>query len=224
MPNPPELSYEELLSLCQQHNATLVVVSKTRPEKEIMELYKKGQRIFGENRVHELIIKASLLPNDIQWHLIGHLQTNKVRSVLHYVACIQSLDSLKLWQKINQEALEANLYISCLLQIKIASEETKYGWTLQELETILQKGEHQKLQHVQCTGVMGMASLIDDIETVRQEFRQLKTCFDVLKEKYFNDQPSFSTISMGMSGDYHVALEEGSNMIRIGSMLFPATG
>jgi pyridoxal phosphate enzyme (YggS family) len=210
-----------LLSLCQQYNATLVVVSKTRTEKEIMALHGKGQRIFGENRVHELIIKASLLPNDIEWHLIGHLQTNKVRSVLPYVACIQSLDSWKLWQKINEEAREANLHIPCLLQIKIASEVTKYGWTLEELQTILQKGDHEKLVHVKCTGVMGMASLTNDMETVRHEFRQLKASFEMLKKNYFSHQPYFSTISMGMSGDYHVALEEGSNMIRIGSMLFP---
>lgn len=213
-------TYEQLRDLCNENGATLLAVSKTRSEKEIMNLYKKGQRIFGENRAHELIIKASLLPSDIEWHLIGHLQTNKANSVVKFAHCIQSLDSLKLWQKLNEEAKAEEVQITCLLQIKIATEETKYGWNMNELERVLQSGETQNLNNVTIAGVMGMASLTSDVEQVRSEFRALKNYFNLLKEKYFNNNPSFKTISMGMSGDYKIALEEGSTMLRIGSLLF----
>lgn len=222
MPKPSATgsSYEGLITICQQYAASLVAVSKTRTEKEILELYKRGQRIFGENRAHEMIIKASLLPSDIEWHLIGHLQTNKVKSVIQYASCIQSLDSLKLWQKIQDEANEAEMITKCLLQIKIATEETKYGWNFDELETVLQSGQNGKCPNVEITGVMGMASLTDDIVQVRHEFKQLKSYFDLLKQNHFTNNPTFDTISMGMSSDYMIALEEGSNMIRIGSLLF----
>src|SRR5687768_7383112 len=209
------------MSICRQHDAELLVVSKTRTEKEIMELYKKGQRSFGENRAHELIIKASLLPTDIKWHLIGHLQTNKIRSIIPYVHCIQSLDSLKLWQKLNEEATEANVTVNALLQIKIASEETKYGWDYEELICTLHDNSHHELSHVSIQGVMGMASLTSDKEQIREEFRKLRKGFDVIKKDFFNDHPDFNTVSMGMSADYSIALEEGSTMIRIGSLLFP---
>lgn len=197
----------------------MLAVSKTRKEKEILELYQKGQRLFGENRAAELIIKASLLPSDIQWHLIGHLQTNKVKSVIPYVACIQSLDSLKLWQKLNESADQEGKTIECLLQIKIAMEESKYGWEFKELKEVLESGVIQSLKNVRITGVMGMASLTRDAGQVRDEMQKLKSCFDLLKNEYFR-QDEFKVLSMGMSGDYHIALEEGSTMIRIGSLLF----
>lgn len=222
MPNPSEIAdpYDNLVFICSQYGATLVAVSKTRTEKEIKALYNKGQRIFGENRAHELIIKASLLPADIEWHLIGHLQTNKVKSLIPYAGCIQSLDSLKLWQKIHEEAKSAEMIVKCLLQIKIAMEETKYGWSMEELENVLSTNRHQQYPNVQIAGVMGMASLTSDKDQIRREFRQLKNYLTSLKEKYFPNDAAFNTISMGMSGDYQIALEEGSNMIRIGSLLF----
>ncbi|MEO5907200.1 MAG: YggS family pyridoxal phosphate-dependent enzyme [Saprospiraceae bacterium] len=218
MPNPsPE--YTELLTICKEYGAQLLAVSKTRKEKDVLELYKKGQRLFGENRAAELVIKASLLPSDIQWHLIGHLQTNKVKAVIPYVACVQSLDSLKLWQKLDEAAAEERIKIECLLQIKIATEETKYGWEYDELKKVLDSGINQPLENVRITGVMGMASLTRDTGQVRNEMQKLKSYFDVLKKDYFQ-QEEFNILSMGMSGDYHFALEEGSTMIRIGSLLF----
>lgn len=213
--------YAEVLKHCQQHQATLVVVSKTRPIARILELYQWGQRVFAENRVQELLEKAPQLPSDIEWHLIGHLQTNKVRSVLPYVKCIQSLDRMSLWEKINDEAGRLNVTIDCLLEIKIATEATKHGWDMQELEQVLREGMTNKLPHVRLTGVMGMASFTDDMEQVRREMQMLRHHFQNLKETFFADQPSFHIISMGMSGDYLVALEEGSTMVRVGSLVFP---
>ena len=179
-----------------------------------------GQRIFGENRAKELIEKVNLLPPDIEWHLIGHLQTNKIKSILPIVSCIQSLDSLKLWDKLEEGAKEAGKNINCLLQIKIAKEETKYGWSFEELDKTLKKGIHKSYSHVTITGVMGMASLTEDQEQVRKEMKQLKHYFDYLKQNHFADDPQFKVVSMGMSGDYKIALEEGSTMVRIGSLLF----
>src|SRR5687768_5738819 len=149
-----------------------------------MELYKKGQRIFGENRAHELIIKASLLPTDIEWHLIGHLQSNKVSSVIRFVSCVQSLDSLKLWEKINEEAKEAAINVRCLLQIKIAYEETKFGWDYNELKSVLDADKWNQFANVSIEGVMGMASLTSNQEQVRNEFIQLRNHFNELKGRY----------------------------------------
>lgn len=219
-PSATSSSYEGLVSICHQYGASLVAVSKTRTEKEILELYKRGQRVFGENRAHELIIKASLLPSDIEWHLIGHLQTNKVKSVIRYAHWIQSVDSLKLWQKINEEAKEVEVIIKCLLQIKIATEDSKYGWNFDELESIMSTGQHKQYPNVEIAGVMGMASLTDDVDQIRKEFKQLKSYFDLMKKNFFTEDNGFKIISMGMSSDYLIALEEGSNMIRIGSLLF----
>lgn len=196
-----------------------MAVSKTRKEQEIKELFDAGQRVFGENRARELIVKASLLPGDIQWHLIGHLQTNKVKHVLPYVACIQSLDSARLWKKIHEEAVEINLQIRCLLQIKVAREESKYGWDYEELLDFLRSGHHLEMSNVVIDGVMGMASLTEDTDLIRSEMRQLKSHFDALQNEFFSGS-SFDVVSMGMSGDYQIALEEGSTMIRVGSLLF----
>jgi len=213
-------TYNFLTATCRQHDASLVAVSKTRTIQEMKELYDLGQRVFAENRAQEIVTKAHLMPADVEWHLIGHLQTNKVKNILPYVHCIQSLDSDRLWEKIKEEAEKLNQQIDCLLQIKIAQEETKYGWAFNELMQWLTMNNFHASQHVKITGVMGMASLTDDVEQVRKEMRQLKTYFDQLKSGIFNGRDEFMVISMGMSGDYPIALEEGSNMIRIGTMLF----
>jgi len=197
-----------------------VAVSKTRSIAEIDIVYQMGQRIFAENRAQELLEKAPSMAKDIEWHLIGHLQTNKVRSIMPYVSCIQSLDRINLWDKIQEEAVRSDKKIKCLLQIKIAAEETKFGWTFEELNKILLSGRHHACPDVIICGVMGMASLTDDMTQVRNEMKSLKTSFDLLKDQHFKNDPAFDTISMGMSGDYSIALEEGSTMIRIGSLLF----
>lgn len=218
MPNPER--YEQLMKTCRQYGASLVVVSKTRTEGEIKAVYNLGQKLFGENRAHELIIKAELLPTDIEWQLIGHLQTNKVKSIIPYVSCIQSLDSWKLWEKIDEEAKDAGKHIDCLLQIKVAVEETKYGWDISELNQVLSSGLHLGFANIQICGVMGMASLTDDKVQVRNEMNQLKEHFHALKQNFFSDSDHFKVLSMGMSGDYEIALEEGSTMIRVGSLIF----
>lgn len=217
MPNPKQ--YDQLLQTCSQYGAALVAVSKMRTEREVKDVYNLGQRMFGENRAHELIIKAELLPTDIQWHLIGHLQTNKVKSIIPYVHCVQSLDSWKLWQKLDDEAKDANKHVDCLLQIKVATEESKYGWDKDELFQVLDSGLYKTFSNVNICGVMGIGSLTGDKEQTRKEMRMLKNYFNEMRLKYFKDD-SFKTLSMGMSGDYLIALEEGSTMIRVGSLLF----
>jgi len=211
----------ELLSEIASKNARLVVVSKTQPVARILEIYQKaGQRIFGENRPQEMLEKQAALPADIEWHLIGHLQTNKVKSIAPFVALIHSVDSLRLLQEIDKQALKNNRVINCLLQFHIAQEETKFGLSEQEAIEILQSPEFAVLQHVRICGVMGMASFTEDTEQVRKEFRTLKTVFDHLKAKFFPKSTHFHEISMGMSGDWRIALEEGSTMLRIGSLIF----
>ncbi|MBK6994325.1 MAG: YggS family pyridoxal phosphate-dependent enzyme [Lewinellaceae bacterium] len=211
----------ELLSEIASQNARLVVVSKTQPVARILEIYQKaGQRIFGENRPQEMLEKQAALPADIEWHLIGHLQTNKVKSIAPFVALIHSVDSLRLLQEIDKQALKNNRVINCLLQFHIAQEETKFGLSEQEAIEILQSPEFAVLQHVRICGVMGMASFTEDTEQVRKEFRALKTVFDHLKAKFFPKSTHFHEISMGMSGDWRIALEEGSTMLRIGSLIF----
>jgi len=199
---------------------TLVAVSKTRPAGEIMEAYNSGQRMFGENRVQELLAKRDLLPSDIEWHLIGHLQTNKAKYVVPFVNMIESVDSLKLLKTINSEAGKISRRIRCLLQIHIASEETKFGFTPEELISVLDKGETADLQYVKICGLMGMATFTSDTVKVRNEFRYLSDCFNMIKKRYFADDPLFRDISMGMSGDYALAIEEGSTMVRLGSIIF----
>ena len=223
MPNPLH-PYYSLLKACEPYHARLLAVTKNRKEKEIQELYQMGQLDFGENRAQELVVKASLLPNDIRWHLIGHLQTNKVKHILPYVFCIQSLDSQKLWRVIDEEAKEQGLTINCLVQIKVAAEDTKYGWDFDELLTFLKNEEHLKYSNVRITGVMGMASLTQNQAQVRSEFKRLHQHFLQLRDQFFGNHEDFSILSMGMSGDYQIALEEGSTMIRIGSLLFISPG
>ena len=198
----------------------LVAVSKTKPVDTIMQAYECGQRIFGENRVQELADKQPQLPPDIEWHMIGHLQRNKVKSIAGFVSLIHSVDSLRLLETINGEALKAGRVIRCLLQFHIASEETKFGLDMDEAEEIIRSVNTNGLDNVDIAGVMGMATYTDDHEQVRKEFRYLKHCFDQLKVTFFNDKTGFSIVSMGMSGDYMIAVEEGSNMVRIGSHIF----
>lgn len=201
-------------------SVTLVAVSKTYPVAAIFECYEAGQRHFGENRVQELVAKHEALPKDVRWHLIGHLQRNKVKQIAPFVHLIHSIDSLRLLSEVNKEAAANNRVIDVLLQFHIAMEETKFGFSLEEAETMLTGSEYAQCHHVRVTGVMGMASFTDDREKVREEFKGLRTMFSQLKERYFTGQPHFSTISMGMSSDWPLAVEEGSTMVRVGSALF----
>jgi PLP dependent protein len=198
----------------------LVVVSKTRSISEIMEAYDAGHRAFGENKVQELLVKQKQLPQDIEWHLIGHLQTNKVRSVVPYVSLIHSVDSLKLLQAIDREAGLAGKVVKCLFQLHIAQEETKFGFSYEELTEVLANPELFTLKNITIAGVMGMATFTDDTVQVRKEFSSLRDIFNELKGIYFKDNPDFREISMGMSDDYPIAVEEGSTIVRIGSKIF----
>lgn len=198
----------------------LIAVSKTHPPEAILEAYESGQRAFGENRVQEILLKKPLLPGDIEWHLIGHLQTNKVKVIIPFVSLIHSVDSSKLFHAINKEAENLNIRVNCLLQFHIATEETKYGFDINEAFELLNQIMKQNDTHVNICGVMGMATFTDEMDLVRTEFRTLKSYFKQIKERYFSSDPQFSVISMGMSGDYHLAIEEGSTMVRIGSLIF----
>lgn len=198
----------------------LIAVSKTKSVHDIMEAYNAGQRNFGENRVQELLDKKDHVPADVEWHLIGHLQTNKVKYVVPFISMIQSVDSLKLLNAINNEASKINKVVNCLLQIHIAEEETKYGFSMSEIESAVSDRGFGELKFVRICGVMGMATYTEDFSQVRKEFSSLREYFKILKEGYFNSETHFREISMGMSGDYKIALEEGSTMVRIGSLLF----
>jgi len=198
----------------------LVAVSKTKPVSDIITAYNAGQRFFGENRVHELLNKVGFLPTDIEWHLIGHLQSNKVKAVAPFVDMIQSVDSYKLLKTIDSEAAKISRRIDCLLQIHIATEETKFGFDMNELNEVVKWPDFVNLKNVNICGVMGMATYTSDTEQVRKEFRYLADCFNDLKSRYFKSNPFFKEISMGMSGDYEIALKEGSTILRIGSHIF----
>jgi PLP dependent protein len=198
----------------------LVAVSKTHPPEDIRLAYEAGQRIFGENKAQELASKASQLPPDIEWHFIGHLQTNKVRLIAPFVHTIESVESLNLLSIIDKEAHRANRVINCLLQFHIATEETKFGLDMKEALALLKSQEHLYMENIRITGVMGMATYTDDESLVRSEFRMLRGYYDELCRAYFAGDSSFCEISMGMSGDYKLAIEEGSTMVRIGSAIF----
>lgn len=199
---------------------TLVAVSKTKPAEMILDAYAAGQRHFGENKVQELTEKQEQLPKDIYWHLIGHLQTNKVKYIAPFVHLIHAVDSLKLLKEINKQAKKNNRIISCLLQFHIATEDTKFGMTRAEAEELINSDAYQEMENVKLCGVMGMATFTDNESRVREEFHHLKNEFDYFREKYFSDTDQFSIISMGMSGDYQLAIEEGSTMVRVGSSIF----
>jgi PLP dependent protein len=198
----------------------LVAVSKTKPVSDILQAYNTGHRSFGENKVQELLQKKDQLPSDIEWHLIGHLQTNKVRLVVPFISLIHSVDSFRLLKVINSEAFKISRIINCLLQIHISEEETKFGFTLAEIHEMLQSQDFQGLNSIRICGVMGMATFTDDTVRVRKEFRYLASGFNELKVKYFKDDINFREISMGMSDDYRIAVSEGSTIIRIGSLIF----
>lgn len=199
---------------------TLVAVSKTKPDEAIMEAYKAGHRDFGENKVQDLVAKMERLPADIRWHMIGHLQSNKVKYLASRIHMLHGVDSLKLLGVINREAEKNRRVIDCLLQIRIAAEETKFGLTADELDKLLAAGEFHEMKYVRIRGLMGMATYTENSEQIRQEFRYLKRIFGRLKKEQFKNQDSFDRISCGMSGDYDLAIEEGSNMVRIGSLIF----
>ena len=201
-------------------NVTLVAVSKTKPVELLEEVYATGQRVFGENKVQEMTDKYEQMPKDIQWHLIGHLQSNKVKFIAPFVAMIHSVDSMKLLQEINKEAKKNNRIIDCLLQFHIAEEETKFGLSIEEAKEIIETKEFVEMQHVSIVGIMGMASFTENQEQVRQEFRTLESYFKILKSHFFKFNTDFKEISMGMSGDYLLAIEEGSTMVRVGSSIF----
>ena len=198
----------------------LVAVSKTHPVEMLMEAYDAGQRIFGENKVQEMTAKSQVLPTDIEWHFIGHVQSNKIRLMAPYVSVIQGVDNYDKLAEIDRQAARFNRHITCLLQLHIATEETKFGFSADECTAMLDEGKWKELKNITIGGVMGMASNTDDEAQVLGEFRRLKQIFDTFKEKYFNKSTDFNTISAGMSGDYQLAIQEGSNMVRIGSSIF----
>jgi PLP dependent protein len=198
----------------------LVAVSKTKPVSDILEAYNAGQMIFGENRAGELLSKKDQLPGNIEWHMIGHLQTNKIKSIITFVSLVHSVDSFRLLKMINDEALKEGRVINCLLQFYIATEETKFGFSIDEVRDMISSEEFSQLKSVRICGVMGMATFTDNNRQVRNEFRTLAGHFRMLKERYFENTPEFREISMGMSGDFQIAIEEGSTIIRIGSLIF----
>ncbi len=204
-------------------HVTLVAVSKTKPVSDIQEAFDAGQQIFGENKIQEMVNKYDVLPKSIQWHMIGHLQRNKVKYMAHFVDLIHGVDSLKTLKEIDKQAKKHDRIINCLLQARIAEEETKFGLTFDEIEIIMNSEDFKSLKNIQIKGLMGMATFTDDTNQIAKEFKSLKTFYDKLKN---DNLPTFnfqlSTLSMGMSGDYKIAIENGSNMIRVGSKIFGA--
>ncbi|MFD0762346.1 YggS family pyridoxal phosphate-dependent enzyme [Lutibacter aestuarii] len=200
-------------------NVTLVAVSKTKPITAIIEAYKAGQKTFGENKIQEMAQKYQELPKDIEWHMIGHLQRNKVKYMASFVSLIHGVDSFKTLKEINKQAIKHNRIINCLLQVKIAKEDTKFGLAYDDVLQILNAQEFLNLKNIQIIGLMGMASFVEDKTIIRNEFKTLKIYFDRLKN-YSSDNFKPTTISMGMSGDYQIAIEEGSTMVRVGSAIF----
>lgn len=212
-------AYQKIKSELDFQNITLVAVSKTKPVDEILELYQLGHRDFGENYVQELVAKASHLPKDIRWHFIGHLQSNKVKFIAPFIHLIHGVDSIKLLKEINKQAEKNNRVIDCLLQVHIAREETKFGMDEKEVDELVSRLKSEPLKNVRICGLMGMASFTDNMEKVRTEFQNLKVFFD--KQPLLTLHPSpFTILSMGMSSDYKIAIDEGSNMVRIGSLIF----
>ena len=203
-------------------DVTLIAVSKTKPVSDLQEAYEAGQRIFGENKALEMRDKHQALPDDIQWHFIGHLQTNKIKYIAPFVTLIHAIDSLSLLEAVNKEAAKNNRIIDCLLQFHIAQEETKFGLDMDEARAMLESESFKSLININICGVMGMATFTDDAAQVRDEFKSLKNIFETLKENYFKGNESFKEISMGMSDDYPIAIEEGATMVRVGSKIFGA--
>jgi len=214
-----EDNLRNLLKTIPDH-VKLVAVSKTQSVESILHAFNTGQRIFGENKVQELSEKQPQLPTDIKWQMLGHLQTNKVKYIAPFVSLIHSVDSLKLLKEIDNEAAKNKRIIDCLLEIYIAREESKFGLTMEEALDILNSDDYKKMNHIRICGVMGVASFIDDLAIVRGEFKTLTGIFSELKSEFFPDKDYFSEISMGMSSDYQIAIEEGATMVRIGTAVF----
>ena len=202
-----------------QTQVTLVAVSKTKPVSDLMEAYDAGQRVFGENKIQEMTEKWEVMPKDIQWHMIGHVQTNKVKFMAEYVSLIHGVDSLKLLKEINKQATKHNRVIDCLLQIYIAEEETKFGLDEDELDELLKQVQNESMQNIKVIGLMGMATYTDNQTQIKKEFQNLKYIFDKYK-LLKTEHCQLNTISMGMSGDYKLAIKCGSTMVRIGSSIF----
>lgn len=215
-----EATLKELQDICSTNNVQLVAVSKTKPVEAIQAAYGLGQRTFGENRAQELAEKQPALPDDIQWHMIGHLQRNKVKFITPFVHLIHSIDSKRLLKQVNKDARKHGRVIGCLLQVHIAREESKFGFDEAELIALLDSGLLDGLKNVRVCGLMGMATFTDDMDRVRAEFRGLNDLFLKVKGDYFANDTAFKELSMGMSGDYKVAMEEGSTMVRVGSLIF----
>lgn len=201
-------------------NVRLIAVSKTKPNELLLEAYNHGQKAFGENMVQEMVGKYESLPKDMEWHFIGHLQSNKIKYIAPFVCLIHGVDSFKLLKAIDTEAKKVGRVIPCLLQFYIAEEESKFGLLMEEALEILNSDEFKLLRNVKISGVMGMATYTDDENQIRKEFTSLKTYFDMLKSNYFANDADFKEISMGMSGDYLIAIAQGSTMVRIGSTIF----
>ena len=198
------------------NNVTLVAVSKTKPITDLQEAYNAGQRVFGENKIQEMVEKHEVLPKDIQWHMIGHLQSNKVKYMAHFVNLIHGVDKFKTLKEINKQAKKHHRVINCLLQAKIAEEDSKFGLSFNEIKTILSSNELQELKNIKIVGFMGMATFTKDKQQINKEFSSLKTFYLACKKDY----PHLNILSMGMSGDYDIAIKNGSNMIRVGSSIF----
>ncbi|WP_236975691.1 YggS family pyridoxal phosphate-dependent enzyme [Membranihabitans maritimus] len=214
------MNYSEIKESLSEKKVELVAVSKTHGVDKIKKLYDSGQRIFGENKVQELIEKKDLLPQDIQWHMIGHLQSNKVKYIAPFISLIHSLDRLKLAKEINKEARKNDRIIPCLLQVRIAKEDTKFGVPPSDIHSFMQKYKERNYSFIKIAGVMGMATFTKDIAQIKAEFDQLTTIFETIKKEHFPGNEDFRIKSMGMSGDYKLAIECGSNMVRIGSLIF----
>jgi len=216
-------SIHQNIQSVRQHipsHVRLVCVSKFHPNESIIEAYESGERIFGESKVQELCGKQETLPQDISWHFIGHLQTNKIKYIVPFVSLIHGVDSYKLLEEINKQAAKAGKVVNCLLQMHIAQEETKFGFSKEELLEVMESGAWQELKNVSICGLMGMATFTSNSEQIRTEFCGLKTLFDQVKTTYFVDESSFCELSMGMSDDYQLAIEEGSTLVRVGSRIF----
>lgn len=214
-----EDNLRNLLKTIPDH-VKLVAVSKTQPVESILRAYNSGQRIFGENKVQELTEKQPQLPDDINWHMLGHLQTNKVKYIAPFVSLIHSVDSLKLLKEIEKEAAKNKRIIDCLLEFYIAREESKFGLSMEEALDMLNSDDYKNMNHIRICGVMGIASFVDDLAIIRAEFKTLMRIFSQLKSEFFPDKEYFSEISMGMSSDYQTAIEEGATMVRIGTAVF----
>jgi len=212
--------YEHILEQLKPTQTKLVAVSKTKPMEAIQRLYDQGQRVFGESKAQELTPKYEQLPKDIEWHMIGHLQRNKVKYIAPFISLIHSVDSPRLLKEVNKQARREDRVIDCLLQFHIADEESKYGFRLETAVELLEGESYAQMEHIRIVGVMGMATFTDNTDQVRREFQQLHGIFQKLKADHFAGEESFTEISMGMSGDYQIAIEEGSTMVRIGTLLF----